>query len=119
MVARPWRSARPARWPGRGRNLDRGRSDVRVANVRRKLSILGATGSVGTSTLDLVQGAPDRFEIIALTAATNANGLAEAARRTGARFAVVADETKLTELQECLAGTDCRAAAGREALLEA
>ena len=87
--------------------------------MRRKLSILGATGSVGTSTLDLVQGAPDRFEIIALTAATNANGLAEAARRTGARFAVVADETKLTELQECLAGTDCRAAAGREALLEA
>jgi 1-deoxy-D-xylulose-5-phosphate reductoisomerase len=87
--------------------------------VRRKLSILGATGSVGTSTLDLVQGAPDRFEIVALTAATNANGLAEAARRTGARLAVVADETKLTELRECLAGTDCRAAAGREALLEA
>ena len=45
--------------------------------MRRRISILGATGSVGTSTLDLVECHPDRFEVIALTAATNAAALAD------------------------------------------
>ncbi|MCL6682575.1 1-deoxy-D-xylulose-5-phosphate reductoisomerase [Sphingomonas alba] len=87
--------------------------------MRRKISILGATGSVGGSTLDLVTRSPDRFEVVALTAATNVASLAEAARRTGARLAVIADETRLPELQGALAGTRCRAATGREALIEA
>jgi 1-deoxy-D-xylulose-5-phosphate reductoisomerase len=47
--------------------------------MKRKISILGATGSVGTSTLDLVERAPERFEVIALTAGSDANGLASAA----------------------------------------
>ena len=85
----------------------------------RRISILGATGSVGTSTLDLVERHPDRFEVVALTAATNAIALADAARRTGAKLAVIVDEAKLPELREALAGTDCRAATGRDALLEA
>ena len=87
--------------------------------MRRKISILGATGSVGASTLDLVERAPERFEVIALTAGTDVEGLTEAARRTGARLAVIADETRLHELETRLAGTDCRAAAGAEALNEA
>ena len=87
--------------------------------MRRKLAILGATGSVGKSTLDLVERSPERFEVVALTAASNVTALAEAAKRTGAALAVRADETRLPELREGLAGTACRAAAGRDALIEA
>ena len=85
----------------------------------RRISILGATGSVGTSTLDLVERHPDWFEVVALTAATNATALADAARRTGAKLAVIADEAKLPELRDALAGTACRAATGHDAMLEA
>jgi len=87
--------------------------------VTKTISILGATGSVGRSTLDLVERNPDRFEIVAVTAATNADALAKIARRTGAKLAVIADETRLAELQAGLAGSGCRAAAGEEALSEA
>ena len=87
--------------------------------MRRKISILGATGSVGTSTLDLVERQPDQFEVVALTAARNVNALADAAIRTAARLAVIDDPTLLPELETRLAGSGCRAAAGREALAEA
>jgi 1-deoxy-D-xylulose-5-phosphate reductoisomerase len=87
--------------------------------MRRKVSILGATGSIGTSTLDLIERSPERFEVVALTAASNAEGLADAARRTGARLAVSADPGRLEELVARLAGRDCRAATGADALDEA
>jgi 1-deoxy-D-xylulose-5-phosphate reductoisomerase len=87
--------------------------------VRRKISILGATGSVGKSTLDLVEHNPERFEIVALTAATSAEALADIARRTRAKLAVLADESRLEQLQALLAGTGCRAAAGEAALIDA
>ena len=87
--------------------------------MRKTVSILGATGSVGASTLDLIERSPDRFEVVALTANEDSEGLADAARRTGARLAVIADETRLEELEARLAGTDCRAAAGAAALDEA
>lgn len=87
--------------------------------MKRKVSILGATGSVGTSTLDLIERAPERFEVIALTAGSDAQGLADAARRTGAKLAVIADTSRLAELETRLAGTDCRAATGADALNEA
>jgi 1-deoxy-D-xylulose-5-phosphate reductoisomerase len=87
--------------------------------VTRKIAILGATGSIGTSTLDLVERHRDRFQVVAVTAATNANGLADVARRTGANLAVIADRSRLGQLQDLLADTDCRVAAGEEALLEA
>jgi len=87
--------------------------------VRKKLAILGATGSVGTSTLDLIERNPERFEVVAVTAATNVEALADIARRTHAQLAVVADDRRLRDLQELLVGSDCRAAAGAAALLEA
>jgi len=87
--------------------------------MKRKIAILGATGSIGTSTLDLIERAPERFEVIALTAGTDAEGLANAARRTRAKLAVIADQSRLAELEARLAGTDCRAATGAEALNEA
>jgi len=86
---------------------------------RRRVSILGATGSVGTSTLDLIERHPDRFEVVALTAARNVEALAEAARRTDARLAVIDDAALLPELERLLDGSNCRAATGREALAEA
>ncbi|MCL6740304.1 1-deoxy-D-xylulose-5-phosphate reductoisomerase [Sphingomonas sp. RB56-2] len=86
---------------------------------RRTVSILGATGSVGTSTLDLIERHPDRFEVVALTAARNVEALADAARRTNARLAVIDDETRLAELRQRLQGSGCRAATGKEALAEA
>ena len=87
--------------------------------TRRKISILGATGSVGTSTLDLVERRPDRFEVIALTAAKKVGALADASVRTGAKLAVIGDPSLLPELESRLKGTGCRAATGREALAEA
>ena len=59
--------------------------------MTRKIAILGATGSIGKSTLDLIERNPDRFEVTAVTAATNSGTLADIARRTNARLAVVAD----------------------------
>jgi 1-deoxy-D-xylulose-5-phosphate reductoisomerase len=87
--------------------------------TRRKISILGATGSVGGSTLDLIERNPDRFEVIALTAAKNVSALADAALRTSARLAVIDDSSLLPELEERLQSSGCRAATGRAALAEA
>jgi 1-deoxy-D-xylulose-5-phosphate reductoisomerase len=87
--------------------------------MTRRIVILGATGSVGTSTLDLVERNPERFEVSAVTASTKSENLAEIALRTRARLAVVADESRLADLQYRLEGSGCSAAAGEGALLEA
>lgn len=85
----------------------------------RTVSILGATGSVGTSTLDLVEREPDRFRVVALTANCDVERLAAAARRTGAELAVVADEACLPALREALAGTGTAVAGGAQAVCDA
>ena len=87
--------------------------------MTRKIAILGATGSIGKSTLDLVERNPERFEVVAVTAATSVEALADAARRTGAKLAVIADEAKLPQLRDRLAGTDCRTEAGEAGLIAA
>ena len=85
----------------------------------KSVSILGATGSVGTSTLDLVGRNPGMFEIEALTANTNVDELARLARLHGAKLAVVADERCYGALKERLAGTGIETGAGAAALVEA
>ena len=85
----------------------------------RKLSIFGATGSVGMSTLDLVQREPDAFEVVALTAHGDVDGLAAAARRCGASVAVIGDEARYQALKEALRGSGVEAAAGEQALVDA
>ena len=85
----------------------------------KKISILGATGSIGKSALDLIERSRDEFEVVALTASVNVDALADAARRTNAKMAVIADEGRLTELETALQGTHCRASAGVDALVEA
>src|SRR5262245_31961092 len=89
------------------------------ATAPKRVSILGATGSIGESTLDLVGRTPEVFDIVALTAQTNAARLAELAIRHGARLAVVGEESRYEELKERLAGTGIRAGAGEAALVEA
>ena len=85
----------------------------------KKVAILGATGSVGQSTLDLIAAAPGRFEVTALTAASNVQQLARDARRFGAELAVIADEALLSDLHEALRGSNVQAAAGPSGLAEA
>ena len=85
----------------------------------RSISILGATGSIGASTLDLIRRDRDGWNVIALTANCQAQELAALAREFGAQIAVVADETCLAELRDALAGTDIRVAAGQSGLCEA
>ena len=87
--------------------------------MKRSVTILGATGSVGGSTLDLIEREPERFEVVALTANCDVEKLAAAAIRTRARHAVVADESCLPALRERLAGTGVAAAGGPQAVCEA
>ncbi len=82
----------------------------------KRVTILGATGSVGTSTLDLIERQPDAFEVVALTANCDVAKLADAALRTEAKQAVVADERCLPELRDRLAGSGVTAAGGADAV---
>jgi 1-deoxy-D-xylulose-5-phosphate reductoisomerase len=85
----------------------------------RRFSVLGSTGSVGTSTIDLIRRSPGRFEVEALAGGSNATLLAEQARAIGARFAAIDDEAAWPTLRDALAGTGIEAACGRAAVLEA
>ena len=87
--------------------------------MTRSISILGATGSVGEQTLDLVRRNRDQWQVEALTANCSAKELAAFAREFDAKIAVVSDESCLPELREALDRTDIHAAGGREALCEA
>jgi 1-deoxy-D-xylulose-5-phosphate reductoisomerase len=83
------------------------------------ITLLGATGSIGASTVDLVRSQRDRFRVEAVTAQRKAGPLARLARDLGAKFAVVADRDGYRELADGLAGTGIEAAAGAEAVVEA
>ncbi|GAA4036058.1 1-deoxy-D-xylulose-5-phosphate reductoisomerase [Parerythrobacter jejuensis] len=85
----------------------------------RTISILGATGSVGTSTLDLIRRERDDWRVVALTANCSATELAKLAIEFSAETAVVGDETCLPELREALAGTSIEASGGKQALCDA
>ena len=85
----------------------------------RRVSIFGATGSVGTSTLDLIRREPEAFEVVALTAFSDVDGLAAAARECSARIAVIGDERHYSALKDALQGSGVEAAAGDDALVDA
>lgn len=104
------------------RSAERPAPALRAAGARhapRRLAILGATGSVGASTLDVVRAHPDRFEIVALAAGGGAEKLAAIARETRAPFAAVADPNAYATLKDALAGTATEVAAGPDAVIEA
>ena len=85
----------------------------------RSLTILGATGSVGASTLDLIRRNRGDWRVFALTANCQAEELAKLAREFEAEVAVVGDESCLPQLREALAGSSIEAAGGTQALIEA
>lgn len=87
--------------------------------MQRSISILGATGSVGASTLDLIRRERGDWRVVALSANCRAEELARLAREFSAEVAVVSDEACLPELRAALSGSAVEAAAGRDALVEA
>ena len=87
--------------------------------MTRSISILGATGSVGASTLDLIRRERDKWRVVALTANSSAAELAKLAIEFSAEIAVVSDESCLGDLRAALSGTEVKAAGGAQALSEA
>jgi 1-deoxy-D-xylulose-5-phosphate reductoisomerase len=85
----------------------------------RRISVLGATGSIGESTLDLIGRDPEAYRVVALTGGHNAGRLAELAVLHRAELAVVADPDAYPALRAALSGTGIETGAGEEALLEA
>ena len=92
---------------------------VELAPVPRTVTLLGATGSIGSSTIDLLKQDPARYRVEAITAHRNAKALARLARELGARFAAVGDPNAYRELKAELSGSGTEAAAGPAMLVEA
>ena len=90
-----------------------------TASAPRAVTLLGATGSIGSSTVDLLRQEADRYRVEAVTAHRNAASLARLARELGARFAAVADPDAYGELKAELSGSGIEAAAGAAAVVEA
>ena len=88
-------------------------------SLPRKVSVLGSTGSIGVSTLDLFEQAKVQVEVVALAAGRNVERLAEQALKWRPQIAVIEDETALPRLRERLAGSGIRAAGGAAAVVEA
>src|SRR6266481_793117 len=86
------------------------RNNKATVSAVRSVTVLGATGSIGDSTMDLLRGARDRYRVEALT---------KLAKEFGARFAAIADPARLGELKEALAGTRIECGAGESAIIEA
>jgi 1-deoxy-D-xylulose-5-phosphate reductoisomerase len=85
----------------------------------RGVTILGATGSIGSSTVDLLRRQNGRFTVEALTAHKNGAALARLAREFKARFAAVGDHEAYRDLKSELSGSGIEAAAGPDAVTEA
>jgi 1-deoxy-D-xylulose-5-phosphate reductoisomerase len=95
------------------------RSRTSAATAVRSVSILGATGSIGTSTLDLLARERAQYRVEAVTAHSNVAALAAIARDVGARFAAIGDPALHRDLKEALSGTGIETGAGDDALVEA
>ena len=91
------------------------------STARRRLTILGSTGSIGQNTLDVIAqlGGRDAFDIAAITGHDNIGLLAEQAKACGAAFAVTAKDERYQDLKDALAGTGITVGAGKNALIEA
>jgi len=90
-----------------------------LSPVPRTVTLLGATGSIGASTIDLLRQEAGRYRVEAVTAHRSAKALARLARELGARFAAVADPDAYSELKAELSGSGIEAAAGADAIVDA
>ncbi len=83
----------------------------------KKITILGATGSIGTQTLDVVQRNPGDFEVVALTASENVQKMAELIREFSPAYAVMKNEEKAKELKDILSSPDCQILHGMDGFI--
>jgi 1-deoxy-D-xylulose-5-phosphate reductoisomerase len=95
------------------------RNNKAAVSAVRKVTVLGATGSIGDSTMDLLRASPERYQVDALTANSNVEALARLAIEFDARFAAVADASRYDDLNDALAGTGIECGAGESAIIEA
>jgi 1-deoxy-D-xylulose-5-phosphate reductoisomerase len=94
-------------------------SSSQLSGPPKRVSVLGATGSIGQSTLDLIGRNRDRFDVVALTAQTNVDMLADLAILHKAKIAAIGDLAKLDALRKRLWGTGIRPVGGPDGLVEA
>src|SRR5258708_998446 len=106
-------------WFGEGMSAVPLRNNKAAASAVRTVSVLGATGSIGDSTMDLLRAARDRYQVEALTAHSNVQALAKLAKEFSARFAAVVHPGRLAELKDALAGTRTECGAGESVVIEA
>ena len=85
----------------------------------KKISILGATGSIGQNTLDLIASTKDEFEVVALTGSQNIKLLAQSAIDSNAKIVATSDKSKFNELKEILSGRNIKVLGGKNGILEA
>ncbi|MGY4376594.1 1-deoxy-D-xylulose-5-phosphate reductoisomerase [Bradyrhizobium sp. i1.3.1] len=95
------------------------RNNKAAASTVRSVTVLGATGSIGDSTMDLLRASPERYRVEALTANGNVEALAKLAKEFSARYVAIADTSKFAELKTALAGTSTECGAGESAVIEA
>src|SRR5258708_10909512 len=84
-------------WFGEGMSAVPWRNNKAAASAVRTVSVLGATGSIGDSTMDLLRAARDRYQVEALTAHSNVQALAKLAKEFGARFAAALGPASLAD----------------------
>jgi 1-deoxy-D-xylulose-5-phosphate reductoisomerase len=114
-----WMASAAVLWFGENMSAVPLRSSKSVASAARSVTVLGATGSIGDSTMDLLRASPDRYQVEALTANSNVAALAKLAQEFDARFAAIADPNLLEDLRDALAGTGTECGAGESAVIEA
>ncbi len=102
-----------------GLELENTRVPRSSSRAPRSIVVLGATGSIGTSTADIIRNSGGAFEVAAVAGGRDPLALAKVARELGARFAALADESGYGALKEALQGSGIEAAAGRKAVVEA
>lgn len=90
-----------------------------IMSTTKNIAVLGATGSIGSQTLDIIERAGDRYHAAVLTAGSNAKGLIDAALRHRPRLAVIADDSKYAEVRQALSPAGIATAAGSAAIEEA
>jgi 1-deoxy-D-xylulose-5-phosphate reductoisomerase len=109
-------------WYGEWMTLDQPSGELissPLANAERTVTLLGATGSIGASTLDLIKRERGRYRVEAVSANRNVAALAALAREVGARFAAVGDPDAFADLRDALSGTGIETGAGESAVIEA
>ncbi|WP_430475557.1 1-deoxy-D-xylulose-5-phosphate reductoisomerase [Thalassospira lucentensis] len=87
--------------------------------LKKSVSVFGVTGSIGTSTVDILKTHADKYSVDAVTAHSNVDALAAIAKDVGAKCAVIGDPAYFNQLRDALAGTDIEVGAGESALIEA